>query len=71
MPIGAAQSLTLATGISAGFQGVYFDELTFPAKMQIDYVRLYQKAGQEPRVSCDPPDYPTKDYINKVRARRR
>ncbi len=29
--------------------------------MKIDYVRVYQKAGEEPKVTCDPSDYPTKN----------
>lgn len=57
-------SIVMNLGISQGFQGVYFDELKFPAVMQIDYVRLYQKQGQT-KVSCDPPDHPTKDYISR------
>lgn len=50
-------------GLSPGFQQIYFDEITFPAKLRVDYVRLYQKAGEPTRLSCDPEDYPTKKYI--------
>ena len=43
-----------------------FDEIQFPAKMYIDYVRVYQRedVGQH-GITCDPPNYPTADYINK------
>lgn len=33
----------------------------FPAHLAVNYMRLYQKEGQ--KVTCDPPDYPTSDYI--------
>jgi hypothetical protein len=36
--------------------------MQFPAVMQIDYVRVYQREGQT-NVGCDPPNYPTMDYI--------
>lgn len=32
-------SIIMNLGISKGFQTVYFDELTFPAQMKVDYVR--------------------------------
>lgn len=58
-------------GMSDGFQPVYFDTtapseevaITFPAVMLFDYVRVYQIDGGTDRVSCDPPDHPTADYI--------
>jgi hypothetical protein len=37
-------------------------DLVFPTIMHIDYVRIYQKAGQE-NITCDPPGYPTTEYI--------
>lgn len=37
--------------------------MVFPAEMLVDYVRVYQRDG-ETNVGCDPPDYPTSDYIN-------
>ena len=37
--------------------------MIFPAIMQVDYVRVYQRAGQT-NIGCDPPDYPTKKYID-------
>jgi hypothetical protein len=38
--------------------------MTFPSEMLVDYVRVYQRAGHT-NIGCDPPDYPTTDYINK------
>lgn len=37
--------------------------MEFPALMQIDYVRVYQRSGQT-NLGCNPPNYPTADYIN-------
>lgn len=37
--------------------------MVFPAEMLIDYVRVYQRDG-ETNIGCNPPDYPTTDYIN-------
>lgn len=36
--------------------------MTFPSEMHIDYVRVYQREGHT-NIGCDPPDYPTADYI--------
>lgn len=36
--------------------------MTFPSEMHIDYVRVYQRNGAT-NVGCDPPDYPTANYI--------
>ncbi len=35
-----------------------------PAVMRIDYIRIYQDEGNT-LVTCDPPGYPTTDYISK------
>jgi hypothetical protein len=37
--------------------------MEFPAIMQIDYVRVYQREGHN-NFGCNPPGYPTADYIN-------
>ena len=37
--------------------------MVFPAIMQVDYVRVYQRKGQT-NIGCDPADYPTKTYID-------
>lgn len=55
-------SIIINLGLSSGFQPVHFDEITFPATLLIDYVRVYQLSNQI-KVSCDPPDYPTAKYI--------
>lgn len=48
-------------GISSGFS--YIDKnLEIPAHMYVDYVRLYQDPN-DIRLSCDPPDRPTGQYI--------
>lgn len=51
-------------GISENFGTPIWDELTWPNTMSVDWVRVYQKEGQE-NVGCDPADYPTADYINR------
>lgn len=48
--------------MSEGFQTVDYANLEFPAKMLVDYVRVYQREG-EVDVGCDPKDHPTGDYI--------
>ncbi|KAJ1309915.1 hypothetical protein OPQ81_006674 [Rhizoctonia solani] len=56
--------IILNLGLSPSFQGIDFKNLKFPATMLIDYVRVYQRAGHE-NIGCDPPNYPTADYINQ------
>ncbi|KAH9919444.1 beta-glucan synthesis-associated [Epithele typhae] len=57
-------SIVLNLGISSNWQTIDLTTMEFPAIMQIDYVRVYQRSGST-NVGCDPPDYPTKDYIEK------
>jgi hypothetical protein len=38
--------------------------MEFPSEMLVDYVRVYQRKGHT-NIGCDPPDYPTSDYINR------
>lgn len=60
-------TIIMNLGISPGFQNIDFDPTTgvkFPATMKFDYVRIYQERGKE-KLSCDPPDHPTKDYIDR------
>ena len=57
------QALVLNLGISLGWQHVNVTTTTFPTEMLIDYVRIYQRKGQE-NVGCSPDDYPTVDYVN-------
>lgn len=49
--------------MSNGFQTIRWPSITFPARLRVDYARLYQQDGQPDRISCDPPDHPTADYI--------
>ncbi|ESK85956.1 glycoside hydrolase family 16 protein [Moniliophthora roreri MCA 2997] len=52
----------LNMGISNGWTQIRYETLQFPAEMKIDYVRIYQRRGHT-NVGCDPPDYPTTQYI--------
>lgn len=52
-------------GIAPGFQKQDYKHLQFPAKMYIDYVRVYQRDGVKNGVTCNPPHRPTSDYIQK------
>ncbi|PLW33067.1 hypothetical protein PCANC_22998 [Puccinia coronata f. sp. avenae] len=54
----------LNLGISNKFQTVEWDKLQFPAKMYVDYVRIYQREGHN-NIGCSPKDRPTEDYINR------
>ncbi|KZT64609.1 glycoside hydrolase family 16 protein [Daedalea quercina L-15889] len=58
-------SIIINFGMSPGFQEQDWMHLQFPAKMYIDYVRVYQRPGTSDGTTCDPPNYPTADYINK------
>ncbi|OSX60014.1 glycoside hydrolase family 16 protein [Postia placenta MAD-698-R-SB12] len=52
-------------GMSPSFELQDWMHLQFPSKMYVDYVRVYQQEGAgDDAVSCDPPNYPTADYIN-------
>ena len=51
-------------GMSKNFGTVDFDHLTFPTKMRVDYVRVYQPTGSK-NIGCDPPEFPTAAYINE------
>ncbi|KAI9753628.1 MAG: hypothetical protein M1815_006087 [Lichina confinis] len=57
-------TIVLNLGISEGWSWIDWANLTFPATMRIDYVRWYQQPGAE-MVTCDPPGYPTTQYIAK------
>ncbi|CAE6521538.1 unnamed protein product [Rhizoctonia solani] len=62
-------------GISPQFGGIDFEHLTLPATMLVDWhltlpatmlvdwVRVYQPKNNH-NIGCDPPDFPTRDYIN-------
>ena len=55
-------SIIMNLGFSHNWVGIDFANLTFPTVMRIDYVRWYQKEGDE-MVTCDPPGYETTEYI--------
>ncbi|PVV00886.1 hypothetical protein BB560_004715 [Smittium megazygosporum] len=48
--------------LSKRFGVVEWERLKFPATLYIDYVRVYQQPNKI-RISCDPDDRPTRDYI--------
>ncbi|KAJ7686092.1 beta-glucan synthesis-associated [Mycena rosella] len=56
-------SIVLNLGISNNWQQIDLTSMVFPAEMVVDYVRVYQRDG-ETNVGCNPPDFPTTDYIN-------
>jgi hypothetical protein len=50
--------------MSPGFSGhIDFDQLTLPAYMKIDWIRVYQYED-DMNFGCDPPNYPTSNYID-------
>uniref|UniRef100_A0A0W0FM02 GH16 domain-containing protein n=1 Tax=Moniliophthora roreri TaxID=221103 RepID=A0A0W0FM02_MONRR len=51
-------------GISYNFGGVDFEHLIFPAIMNVDWIRVYQRKD-EINIGCDPKDFPTKAYIEE------
>ncbi|KAJ6546811.1 glycoside hydrolase family 16 protein [Mycena capillaripes] len=57
--------LVFNLGMSPGFQHQDFKHMVFPAQMLIDYVRVYQPSGVKNGMTCDPPDRPTADYIER------
>ncbi|KAF9256974.1 beta-glucan synthesis-associated [Marasmius fiardii PR-910] len=57
-------SIILNLGISNGWAPPKFETLSFPAEMQFDYIRIYQREGNV-NIGCDPKGYPTADYISK------
>ncbi|KAF8249852.1 beta-glucan synthesis-associated [Wilcoxina mikolae CBS 423.85] len=62
-------SIVLNLGISPSWTWIDWAELGRPRLsegtiMYIDYVRIYQKEGEE-SITCDPPGYDTTEYIDK------
>jgi beta-glucanase (GH16 family) len=55
-------SMVLNLGFSGSWGAINLAGLKFPTTMHIDYVRIYQKPGEE-NITCDPPGYPTTEYI--------
>ncbi|KAA1088213.1 hypothetical protein PGTUg99_026290 [Puccinia graminis f. sp. tritici] len=56
--------IILNLAISEAFETVDAAHLPTPARMLVDYVRVYQRKGQE-NIGCSPKDFPTESYINK------
>jgi beta-glucan synthesis-associated protein KRE6 len=54
--------MVMNLGISNSWSEIWLGQLKFPTVMHVDYVRIYQKQGQT-IVGCDPPGYPTTEYI--------
>jgi len=57
-------AIVLNLGISANWQTIDTTTMVFPSIMLVDYVRVYQRRGQT-NVGCNPPNYPTTDYIQR------
>jgi beta-glucanase (GH16 family) len=55
--------LIMNLGMSTNFGFVDIDHLPFPVTMSVDWIRVYQRADSI-NYTCDPPDFPTQDYIN-------
>ncbi|KAJ7770236.1 glycoside hydrolase family 16 protein [Mycena maculata] len=51
-------------GMSFNFGEVDLNHLPFPCHLAIDYIRVYQPKNAI-NIGCDPPDFPTSDYINQ------
>ncbi|GLB34042.1 putative beta-glucan synthesis-associated protein (SKN1) [Lyophyllum shimeji] len=56
--------LIINLGMSKNFGKIDFQHLTFPNHLRVDYVRVYQPPNAI-NIGCDPPNFPTKDYINR------
>ena len=50
--------------MSKSFAAVDLAQLTFPTRLRIDYIRVYQPENAI-NIGCDPKGYPTEAYINK------
>ena len=59
-------AMVINCGMSPSFAPIQVADLQalFPAKMRLDFVRIYQPPGAE-SMTCDPPGYETTDYIAK------
>jgi beta-glucanase (GH16 family) len=55
-------SMILNLGYSHAWTEIQYELLKFPTVMRVDYVRWYQKKGEE-MVTCDPPGFETTQYI--------
>lgn len=55
-------SMILNLGISENWVAINWSAVSVPAIMRIDYVRIYQREGEQ-SVTCDPPGFETTEYI--------
>ncbi|KAG2004925.1 beta-glucan synthesis-associated protein KRE6 [Coprinopsis cinerea AmutBmut pab1-1] len=55
-------AIILNLGMSPNWQTIDLSTMIFPGEMLVDYVRVYQRRDAI-NIGCDPPDYPTKKYI--------
>jgi len=51
-------------GMSENFGTVDLEHLTFPTKLRVDWIRVYQPKDSI-NIGCDPKDFPTAAYIEK------
>lgn len=51
-------------GMSLNFGDVDLEHLIFPARMYVDWIRVYQHADTA-SIGCDPQEFPTASYIQK------
>jgi len=57
-------SIIMNLGMSPNWQNIDLSTMVFPGLMLVDYVRVYQRTG-ETNIGCDPPGFPTADYIQR------
>nr|AAQ72769.1 beta-1,6-glucan synthetase [Pneumocystis carinii] len=55
-------AIIINLALSETFSKIEWEKLQFPAIMRIDWVRIYQ---EESLITCDPPGYPTTNYIKE------
>lgn len=51
-------------GMSENFGEIDLTHLTFPTRMSVDFIRVYQRKDSI-NIGCDPKDFPTQTYINQ------
>ncbi|GAA6060271.1 hypothetical protein JCM10212_003971 [Sporobolomyces blumeae] len=51
-------------GMSPNFGEIDYENLVFPAKMRVDWIRVFQQVDKI-NIGCDPESNPTVDYINR------
>lgn len=56
-------SIVMNLGMSNNWAYIDWTSINFPVIMSVDYVRLYQP-NDTINLTCDPPGFPTFDYIN-------